>query len=68
MADSSMVDRVADAMMARYPGWMPTEGERERMRRSIENARPLSPTEAVKIGRVLRHSEWWKGRLAHSVE
>jgi hypothetical protein len=68
MADSSMVDKVADGMMARYPGFNPTPKQRVKMKAAMEAARPMTKDEAVKLGRILRGSDWWRARLACNLQ
>lgn len=63
MADPCMVDKVADAMMAHYPGFNPSEEERAAMRAFISAAPVMTDDQAVKVGRWLRSSERWKARI-----
>jgi hypothetical protein len=63
MANSDMVAPVADAMMARYPDWRPTEEARASMRAALEAAPEMTDSEAVVLSRLLNTSERWKAKL-----
>lgn len=58
-ADSTHVDAIADALMELYPGWRPTEAEREQMKIRMRAATTFDERTAMKIGRLLRSSPGW---------